>query len=171
MGDSHMLPLPQDFYVRHRDGRVEKALTVPLVAVIGSKWKLLRIDFGFKSEAGNWTWAIAGMPTDGETSPFRDSNRLAAATIHDHKCYEAEALPAGRERNRVRAEGDDLYREMLEFIECRRFTVVVFPVAVRIGSLVSRWAEPIPSYVDDLTDAYVRRNITRCLDMAYGWRA
>jgi hypothetical protein len=171
MGDSHMLVLPQGFYVRTKDGTIYPALTIPGEHVIGSKWRILTSDFGYKSKSERWYWALRGMPYDGETSCFRDSNRIAPATIHDHGCYESDALPVGEARNALRAEYDALYREMLEFIECRRFTVAVFPAAVRGGSLLSRWAKPEPSYATDLERAYAIRGIKQCLPMVFAWQA
>jgi len=154
---------PQGFYVRDRSGTIHPALTIPGEHVIGSKWRVLIADFGYKDKRGRWHWALRGMPYDGESSCFRDSNRIGPATIHDHYCYMAEELSPGEARNALREIADALYKEMLECIECWKTTSVGFWAAVRAWSFKSRWAKAQPSYITDLAGAYRKRGIEDCL--------
>jgi len=171
MGDSYMLLLPQGFYVRTKDGTIHPALTVPGEHVIGSKWRILTSDFGYHARDNRWHWALRGMPYDGESSCFRDSNRIAAATLHDHGCEVAMEMAPGKARNQERKENDDLYREMLDYLQCWRTTVVGFHAGVRAWSQARRWAKPEPSYITDLKRAYTMRGIERCLPMVLAWQA
>ena len=111
------------------------------------------------------------MPYDGESSCFRDSFRIAPATLHDHGCEVAMEMAPGKARNEARADNDRLYAEMLDFVGCFPATVVTFGAGVRAWSQARRWARPEPSYITDLERAYRIRGIERCLDMIQAWQA
>lgn len=71
-------------------------------------------------------WRVVGSPMDGEYLP--------AAIIHDHYCRCANDIPCEKERDQLRLQADNLFRQMLAYLEISSWKVVSMYIGVRIGS-------------------------------------
>jgi hypothetical protein len=121
-------------------------------------YALLMISVIYCDLDGRLHRACVGMPTDGLTiprffyrvagAPFLNK-RLQAAIIHDHYCYKAQSLPAGKERNALRKSGDNLFREMCKVLGDNNAQAFAYWTAVRSGAMASRKAKQIPDYVHE----------------------
>ena len=155
-------PTEQGFYVRDTQGW-ERAVSVPCDHLVAhSDDVILRRDFCYVDTRGGCHVAPLGFPFDGLSIPrlfwrlagHPFGRNLPAGVIHDVLCAQANALPVGPERQRIRAIGDDIFAEMLEYLGNPSSVVWTWHKCVRIGSLSSRNRAPAPNPVTDMEGYY-----------------
>ena len=120
---------------------------IRLVFTPGIKDPHLEYPFRYVDKKGRTHTCPEGMKTDGLSIPrffWRlidppiASDYLAAALIHDRICDDARDIwNAGNktEARTLRKQGDVLFKEMLEYLDCPKWKVIAMYRGVRIGAM------------------------------------
>ena len=138
--------------------------TVELAIHTRLGYAVLKVSVCYCDLEGRLHRASVGMPTDGLSiprffwrlagAPFLN-RRLRAAIIHDHYCYKAQSIPAGKERDALRKSGDVLFREMCKACGDNKAQAWAYYRAVRAGAHATRKRPTIPDYVHEYS-AFMR---------------